>query len=41
YVVPHNPLLMKKFQAHLNITKRNVVKVFRKDTVPGSGSGSG
>ncbi|GJZ27518.1 GPCR kinase [Tanacetum coccineum] len=26
---------------YLNITKRNVVKVFRKDTVPGSGSGSG
>ncbi|GJX72342.1 hypothetical protein Tco_0309513 [Tanacetum coccineum] len=25
---------------YLNITKRNVVKVFRKDTVPGSGSGS-
>ncbi|GJW17601.1 transposase, MuDR, MULE transposase domain protein [Tanacetum coccineum] len=26
---------------YLNITKRNVVKVFPKDTVPGSGSGSG
>ncbi|GJW31834.1 hypothetical protein Tco_0051866 [Tanacetum coccineum] len=26
---------------YLNITKRNMVKVFRKDTVPGSGSGSG
>ncbi|GJZ19172.1 GPCR kinase [Tanacetum coccineum] len=26
---------------YLNITKRNVVKVFRKDTIPGSGSGSG
>ncbi|GJU92219.1 GPCR kinase, partial [Tanacetum coccineum] len=26
---------------YLNITKRNVVKVFRKDTVPGSESGSG
>ena len=24
---------------YLNITMRNVVKVFRKDTVPGSGSG--
>nr|GEV55193.1 hypothetical protein CTI12_AA595590 [Tanacetum cinerariifolium] len=24
---------------YLNITKKNVVKVFRKDTVPGSGSG--
>ncbi|GJY10163.1 GPCR kinase, partial [Tanacetum coccineum] len=26
---------------YLNITKRNVVKVFRKDTVPRSGSGNG
>ncbi|GJT36462.1 zf-CCHC domain-containing protein [Tanacetum coccineum] len=26
---------------YLNITMRNVVKVFRKDTVPGSGSGNG
>ncbi|GJY68202.1 GPCR kinase [Tanacetum coccineum] len=26
---------------YLNITKRNVVKIFRKNTVPGSGSGSG
>ncbi|GJT20982.1 hypothetical protein Tco_0890919 [Tanacetum coccineum] len=26
---------------YLNITIRNVVKVFRKDTVPGSGSGVG
>ncbi|GKC37009.1 hypothetical protein Tco_1049393 [Tanacetum coccineum] len=25
---------------YLNITMRNVVKVFRKDTVPGSGSGN-
>ncbi|GJX68873.1 GPCR kinase [Tanacetum coccineum] len=24
---------------YLNITQRNVVKVFRKDTIPGSGSG--
>ncbi|GJV08503.1 zf-CCHC domain-containing protein [Tanacetum coccineum] len=29
----------KSSMHYLNITKRNVVKVFRKDTVPGSGSG--
>ncbi|GJT25060.1 transposase, MuDR, MULE transposase domain protein [Tanacetum coccineum] len=29
----------KSSMHHLNITKKNVVKVFRKDTVPGSGSG--
>ncbi|GKD19384.1 RNA-directed DNA polymerase, eukaryota [Tanacetum coccineum] len=29
----------KPSQHYLNITKRNVIEVFRKDTVPGSGSG--
>nr|GEW17514.1 hypothetical protein [Tanacetum cinerariifolium] len=32
---------LKPSMRYLNITLRNVVKVFRKDTVPGSGSGSG
>nr|GEU48167.1 hypothetical protein [Tanacetum cinerariifolium] len=31
----------KPSKHHLNITMRNVVKVFHKDTIPGSGSGSG
>ncbi|GKE75772.1 GPCR kinase, partial [Tanacetum coccineum] len=31
----------KPSKHYLNITMRNVVKVFRKDTVPGSRSGSG
>ncbi|GKD18633.1 reverse transcriptase zinc-binding domain-containing protein [Tanacetum coccineum] len=33
--------ILKPSKHYLNITMRNVVKVFRKDTVPGSGSGSG
>nr|GEZ77833.1 reverse transcriptase zinc-binding domain-containing protein [Tanacetum cinerariifolium] len=31
----------KPSKHHLNITMRNVVKVFHKDTIPGSGSGNG
>ncbi|GKF48724.1 GPCR kinase [Tanacetum coccineum] len=30
---------LKPSEYYLNISKRNVVKVFRKDTVPESGSG--
>ncbi|GKF30668.1 GPCR kinase, partial [Tanacetum coccineum] len=30
---------LKPSKHYLNITMRNVVKVFRKDTIPGSGSG--
>nr|GEY80198.1 zinc finger, CCHC-type [Tanacetum cinerariifolium] len=37
-VLVFTPELSKHY---LNITMRNVVKVFRKDTVPGSGNGSG
>ncbi|GJZ02524.1 GPCR kinase [Tanacetum coccineum] len=32
-------ITLKPSMHYLNITKRNVVKVFRKDTVPESGSG--